>query len=77
MTTLLVVLIVWTVLSIPVALILARMFRSSRAQARDWGMLSPQRGDQEELTEFDRRAHEIAYRHRTSGDDTRRVFPPR
>ncbi|GAB0101242.1 hypothetical protein JMUB6875_02060 [Nocardia sp. JMUB6875] len=73
MTTLLVVLIVWTVLSVPAALILARMFRSTRDDARDRGLRGPER----ELSEFDTRAHEIAYRYRTSGEDTHRVYPPR
>ncbi|WP_162958231.1 hypothetical protein [Nocardia yunnanensis] len=43
MTTLLVVLVVWTVLSIPATLILARMFRSSRADARDRGLRDTER----------------------------------
>lgn len=73
MTTLLVVLIVWAVLSIPVALILGRMFRSSRADARDRGLSASER----ELSEFDSRTHEIAYRRRNSGEDTHRVHPPR
>lgn len=73
MTTLLVVLIVWTVLSIPVALILARMFRSTRADARDRGIREPER----DLLEFDTRTNEIAYRPRTSGEDTPRLQPPR
>ncbi|MVU76344.1 hypothetical protein GPX89_03690 [Nocardia sp. ET3-3] len=73
MTTLLVVLIVWTVLSVPVALILARMFRAGGAAARDREMLGLER----ELSEFDTRANEIAYRPRSSEDDTHRVFPPR
>ncbi|MFE2959133.1 hypothetical protein [Nocardia tengchongensis] len=73
MTTLLVVLIVWIVLSIPVALILARMFRSTRADARERGMSDAER----DLSEFDSGAHEIAYRPRTSGEDTPRIYPPR
>ncbi|MFE5287195.1 hypothetical protein ACFRAQ_19710 [Nocardia sp. NPDC056611] len=73
MTTLLVVLIVWTVLSIPVALILARMFRSTSADARGRGM----RGPECDLPEFDTSTHEIAYRPRTSGEDTPRIQPPR
>ncbi|MEV6097826.1 hypothetical protein [Nocardia sp. NPDC051981] len=73
MTTLLVVLIVWAALSVPAALILARMFRSTRADARDRGLADPER----EPSEFDDGAHEIAYRHRNSGEDTHRVFPPR
>ncbi|MFE3190278.1 hypothetical protein ACFXHA_14795 [Nocardia sp. NPDC059240] len=73
MTTLLVVLIVWAVLSIPVALILGRMFRSTRADARDRGLPASER----ELSEFDTRTHEIAYRRRISGEDTHQVHPPR
>ncbi|WP_067692391.1 hypothetical protein [Nocardia jejuensis] len=47
MTTLLVILIVWVALSIPAALILARMFRSSKDDARRRGDTELSRGTAE------------------------------
>ncbi|MEU0539283.1 hypothetical protein ABZ319_05375 [Nocardia sp. NPDC005978] len=74
MTTLLVILIAWVVLSIPVALLLARMFRSTRHDART-------RGDADsELVrrpEFDRTPGGFASGITVEEGDTHRVFPPR
>ncbi|MEV6767899.1 hypothetical protein AB0N05_04625 [Nocardia sp. NPDC051030] len=73
MTTLLVILIVWVVLSVPAAVLLARMFRpqSSDGNQRDDAELAL-RG-----AEFDRPADEFAPGMRSGGDDTYRVSPPR
>ncbi|MFJ4650634.1 hypothetical protein ACIP5Y_05065 [Nocardia sp. NPDC088792] len=73
MNTLLVILIAWVVLSIPVALILARMFRSTRSEAgrREHGELS------QGSPEFDSAPGEFPARPQTMGKDTHRVFPPR
>ncbi|MFC9997805.1 hypothetical protein [Nocardia sp. NPDC127526] len=63
MTTLLLILILWVVLSVPAALLFARMFRSTSADARA-------RGDRTELStplEFDGPADEF-----TSGPHRRR-----
>ncbi|WP_405491239.1 hypothetical protein [Nocardia sp. NBC_00511] len=66
MTTLLVVLIVWAVLSVPAALILARMFRSAKPRTRTRGRIDADH----ELSEFDSRTGEFAARHRNIGEDT-------
>ncbi|MCU1645350.1 MAG: hypothetical protein JWN03_5625 [Nocardia sp.] len=72
MTTLLVILIVWVVLSVPAALLLARMFRSgSGKRGRKEPELTPG------ATEFDRRADEFTLGPRAGEGDTHRVFPPR
>ncbi|WP_330182505.1 hypothetical protein OHB26_01895 [Nocardia sp. NBC_01503] len=87
MTTLLVVLIVWVVLSIPVALLLARMFRSTGGDARGRGGAHPRHDghtrspEEPELSrlypEIDRRTGEFTSEFGAGEDDTHRVFPPR
>ncbi|WP_067569577.1 hypothetical protein [Nocardia acidivorans] len=87
MTTLLVVLIVWVVLSIPVALLLARMFRSTGGDARGRGGAHPRRDgrargpEEPELSRFypeiDRRGGEFSAEFGAEEGDTHRVFPPR
>ncbi|MFI6867369.1 hypothetical protein [Nocardia sp. NPDC050406] len=63
MTTLLVILVVWVLLSIPAALILARMFRSARVDPRRRTTDS----DRPELWEFDLPAEEFGRDRRPSG----------
>ncbi|MRH89012.1 hypothetical protein GFY24_16420 [Nocardia sp. SYP-A9097] len=87
MTTLLVVLIVWVVLSIPAALLLARMFRSTSDDARGRGETRTRRDgharspDDPELSphrlEIDRRTGEFTSGFGAEESDTHRVFPPR
>ncbi|WP_327144600.1 hypothetical protein [Nocardia sp. NBC_01327] len=73
MTTVLVILIVWVVLSVPAALLLARMFRSGGAAKR--GRKEPELSPG--ATEFDRHAEEFTHGPRAGEGDTHRVFPPR
>lgn len=74
MTTLLVILAVWVVLSIPVALLLARMFRSTRDDARRRDDSGPELSRR---PEFERAAGEFASGIAVEEGDTHRVFPPR
>lgn len=73
MTTLLVIIIVWVVLSVPIALLLARMFRSTSADARRRGESKSELG----RAEFDRTADEFVFGMPSEEGDTHRVFPPR
>lgn len=67
MTTLLVVLIVWVLLSIPAALILARMFRTPRMVSRR-RMNDSERAELWEMDrEFDRPTDEFGRDRRPSG----------
>lgn len=63
MTTLLVILVVWVLLSIPTALILARMFRSARVDPRRRGTGS----DRAELWEIELPAEEFGRDRRPTG----------
>ncbi|MBF6132954.1 hypothetical protein IU501_08055 [Nocardia otitidiscaviarum] len=67
MTTLLVILIVWVLLSIPAALILARMFRRPRVERRPSELDSLEMRERARRWEFDRPADEFGRDRRPSG----------
>ncbi|QLY30096.1 hypothetical protein [Nocardia huaxiensis] len=73
MTTLVVILIAWVALSVPAALVLARLFRSN-AGNHDRDELGAARDNN---PEFDRTAEELTPGTAAGKDDTNRVFPPR
>lgn len=73
MTTLVVILIAWVALSVPAALILARLFRSSNGDDHDKDELRPVPNHPESL----HTAEELTPGTTAGRDDTNRVFPPR
>ncbi|MFB7717522.1 MULTISPECIES: hypothetical protein [unclassified Nocardia] len=78
MTTLLIVLIVWVVLSIPVALLLARMFRSTGEDARGRGQThNRHRQGHARSPEEPELSRGSSSGYGAGEGDTHRVFPPR